>query len=47
MDPLCIGFEFETLDAATPDEACTLARTGVYADANGFHRFYTGGDPGK
>jgi hypothetical protein len=29
-DSTCVGFQFETLDAATPDESCTLARTGVY-----------------
>ena len=29
-DKTCIGFEFTTLDSATPSESCTLARTGVY-----------------
>jgi hypothetical protein len=29
-DMTCIGFQFETLDSATPSESCTLARTAVY-----------------
>jgi hypothetical protein len=32
-DKTCIGFEFTTLDSATPSESCTMARTGVYDNA--------------